>query len=210
MTIPSGDWSAIIGCAALAYLCGSIPFGLIFTRLAGHGDIRKIGSGNIGATNVLRTGNKKLAAIVFICDFIKGFVPVLIAWRFGAPAAAAAAIGAPLGHVFPVWLGFKGGKGVATAGGVLLAYCWPIALTAIATWLVMAIVFRYSSLAAVIATLMAPLYAWIVRPSGISPLAVTLIALVVIWRHHSNLARLIRGEEDKIVLRKKRARNDAG
>ena len=210
MTIPSGDWSAIIGCAALAYLCGSIPFGLILTRLAGHGDIRTIGSGNIGATNVLRTGNKKLAAIVFICDFIKGFVPVLIAWRFGAPAAAAAAIGAPLGHVFPVWLGFKGGKGVATAGGVLLAYCWPIALTAIATWLVMAIVFRYSSLAAVIATLMAPLYAWIVRPSGISPLAVTLIALVVIWRHHSNLARLIQGEEDKIVLRKKRARNDAG
>ena len=205
MTIPSGDWSAIIACAALAYLCGSIPFGLIFTRLAGHGDIRTIGSGNIGATNVLRTGNKKLAAIVFICDFIKGFVPVVIAWRFGAPAAAAAAVGAPLGHVFPVWLGFKGGKGVATAGGVLLAYCAPIALAAIGTWLLMAIVFRYSSLAAVVATLVTPLYAWIVRPPGISPIAVTLIALVVIWRHHSNLSRLIQGEEDKIVLGKKRA-----
>lgn len=210
MTIPSSDWGAIAACAAFAYLCGSIPFGLIFTRLAGHGDIRNIGSGNIGATNVLRTGNKKLAAVVFVCDFIKGLVPVLIAWRFGAPAAAAAAVGAPLGHIFPVWLGFKGGKGVATGGGVLVAYHWPLALAAVLTWLAMALVFRYSSLAAIAAAIVAPLYAWIARPQGISPFAVTLIALIVIWRHQSNLSRLIRGEEDKIVLRKKRASLDAG
>ena len=127
MTIPTGDWSAIIACAVLAYLCGSIPFGLIFSRLAGHGDIRAIGSGNIGATNVLRTGSKTLAAATLICDMLKGFFPVLIAWRFGADAATAAAVGAIIGHIFPVWLGFKGGKGVATAGGVLLAYAWPIA-----------------------------------------------------------------------------------
>jgi acyl phosphate:glycerol-3-phosphate acyltransferase len=205
MTIPSGDWSAIIACAALAYLCGSIPFGLILTRAAGHGDIRNIGSGNIGATNVLRTGNKKLAATVFICDFIKGFVPVMIAWRFGAPAAAAATIAAPLGHVFPVWLGFKGGKGVATAGGVLFAYAWPVALAAVIAWLVMAILFRYSSLAAVTAAIVAPAYVWILQPPGLSPLAVLLVALVLIARHQSNLSRLLRGEEDKITLGKKRA-----
>ncbi|HLI22141.1 MAG TPA: glycerol-3-phosphate 1-O-acyltransferase PlsY [Stellaceae bacterium] len=210
MTIPSGDWGAILGCFVLAYFCGSIPFGLIFTRLAGHGDIRNIGSGNIGATNVLRTGNKKLAAIVFVCDFIKGFVPVFIAWRFGAEAAAAAAVGAPLGHIFPVWLGFKGGKGVATGGGVLVAYCWPIALLAVLVWLVMAIVFRYSSLAAVTAAIAVPVYAWLMRPPGISPIAITVIALVVIWRHRSNLVRLIRSEEDKIGPRKNHASTKPG
>ena len=210
MTIPPGDWTAILGCFVLAYLCGSIPFGLIFTRHAGHGDIRNIGSGNIGATNVLRTGNKKLAAAVFVCDFIKGVVPVLIAWRFGAPAAAAAAIGAPLGHIFPIWLGFKGGKGVATGGGVLVAYCWPIALVAVLAWLFMAIVFRYSSLAALTAAIAAPLYAWLVRPLDISPMAITIVALVVIWRHQSNLSRLIRGKEDKIVLKRRHARAEPG
>lgn len=210
MTIPLGDWTAILGCFVLAYLCGSIPFGLIFTRRAGHGDIRNIGSGNIGATNVLRTGNKKLAAAVFVCDFIKGVVPVLIAWRFGAPAAAAAAIGAPLGHIFPIWLGFKGGKGVATGGGVLVAYCWPIALVAALGWLVMAIVFRYSSLAALTAAIAAPLYAWLVRPPDISPIAITIVALIVIWRHQSNLSRLIHGKEDKIVLRRRHARAEPG
>jgi acyl phosphate:glycerol-3-phosphate acyltransferase len=198
-------WSAIIAAAAFAYLCGSIPFGLIFTRLAGHGDIRTIGSGNIGATNVLRTGNKKLAAATFICDFIKGFVPVVIAWRFGAEATAAAAVSAPLGHIFPVWLGFKGGKGVATAGGVLFAYAWPVALAAVLAWLAMALVFRYSSLAAVTAAAIAPLYAWLARPAGVAPLAVVVVSLIVIWRHRSNLSRLMRGEEDKITLRKKRA-----
>jgi glycerol-3-phosphate acyltransferase PlsY len=204
MTMPH-DWSTLVACAALAYLCGSVPFGLILTRLGGHGDIRAIGSGNIGATNVLRTGNKKLALATLICDMVKGVVPVLIAWHFGAEAATVAAVGAILGHIFPVWLRFKGGKGVATAGGVLLAYCWPIAIAAVLMWIVMAFVFRYSSLAAVTAALVAPLYAFVMRPSGISPLAVLFIALIVIWRHRSNLSRLIQGEEDKIALRKKSA-----
>jgi glycerol-3-phosphate acyltransferase PlsY len=199
------DWTAIIACAVFAYLCGSIPFGLILTRFAGHGDIRAIGSGNIGATNVLRTGNKKLALATLICDMVKGFVPVLIAWRFGAETATAAAVGATLGHIFPIWLGFKGGKGVATAGGVLLAYSWPIAVAAVVTWIVMAFLFRYSSLAALTAAIVAPLYAWIMRPEGVSPLAVLVIALVVIWRHRTNLSRLIHGQEDKIALRRKSA-----
>jgi glycerol-3-phosphate acyltransferase PlsY len=205
MTISTGDWSAIIAWAVIAYLCGSIPFGLIFSRLGGHGDIREIGSGNIGATNVLRTGNKKLALATLICDVLKGFFPVLIAWRFGAEAATAAAVGATLGHIFPVWLGFKGGKGVATAAGVLLGYAWPIALAAVLTWIVMALVFRYSSLAAVTAAIVVPLYAWIARPEGVAPLAILIISLIVIWRHRTNLSRLIHGEEDKIALRKKRA-----
>jgi acyl phosphate:glycerol-3-phosphate acyltransferase len=205
MTISTGDWSAIIAWAVIAYLCGSIPFGLIFSRLGGHGDIREIGSGNIGATNVLRTGNKKLALATLICDVLKGFFPVLIAWRFGAEAATAAAVGATLGHIFPVWLGFKGGKGVATASGALLAYAWPIALAAVLTWIVMALVFRYSSLAAVTAAIVVPLYAWIARPEGVAPLAILIISLIVIWRHRTNLSRLIHGEEDKIALRKKRA-----
>ncbi|HEX3970060.1 MAG TPA: glycerol-3-phosphate 1-O-acyltransferase PlsY [Stellaceae bacterium] len=199
------DWTAIIACAAFAYLCGSIPFGLILTRFAGHGDIRAIGSGNIGATNVLRTGNKKLALATLICDMVKGFVPVLIAWRFGAEIATAAAVGAILGHIFPIWLGFKGGKGVATAGGVLLAYSWPIAIAAVGTWIVIALVFRYSSLAALTAAIVAPLYAWIMRPEGVSPLAVLFISLIVIWRHRANLSRLIQGQEDKIALGKKSA-----
>jgi glycerol-3-phosphate acyltransferase PlsY len=205
MTTISGDWSVIIACAVVAYLCGSIPFGLLFSHLGGHGDIRDIGSGNIGATNVLRTGNKKLALATLICDMLKGFFPVLVAWRFGADAATAAALGAILGHIFPAWLGFKGGKGVATACGVLLAYAWPIAAAAVLTWIVMALLFRYSSLAAVTAATVAALYAWIARPEGVAPIAVLAITLLVVWRHRTNLSRLIHGEEDKIVLRKKRA-----
>ena len=204
MTTASGDWSTIIACAVFAYLCGSIPFGLIFSHLGGHGDIRDIGSGNIGATNVLRTGSTKLALATLICDMLKGLVPVLIAWRFGAEAATAAAVGATLGHIFPVWLSFKGGKGVATAGGVLLAYAWPLALVAALAWIVMALLFRYSSLAAVTAAVAAALYAWLAQPEGVAPLAVLVIALIVIWRHRTNLARLMHGEEDKITLRRKR------
>jgi len=198
----AGDWSVIIAAALLAYLCGSIPFGLIFSRLGGHGDIRDIGSGNIGATNVLRTGSKQLALATLICDMLKGFFPVLVAWRFGADAATAAAMGAILGHIFPVWLGFKGGKGVATAAGVLLAYAWPVGIASVLAWIVMALVFRYSSLAAVTAAVVAPLCAWLARPDGVAPLAVLAIALLIIWRHRSNLSRLIHGEEDKIALRK--------
>ena len=138
---------------------------------------------------------------------LKGFFPVLVARHFGAEAATAAAVGATLGHIFPVWLGFKGGKGVATAGGVLLAYAWPIAgrrspWSPGSRW---ALLFRYSSLAAVTAAIAAPLYAWIARPEGVAPLAVLIIALIVVWRHRTNLSRLMHGEEEgKIALGKKR------
>jgi acyl phosphate:glycerol-3-phosphate acyltransferase len=209
MAIVLDESSAILVCAMLGYLSGSIPFGLIFARVAGHGDIRAIGSGNIGATNVLRTGSKKLALATLACDVLKGFFPVLIAWYFGAAAATAAAVGATLGHIFPVWLGFNGGKGVATAGGVLLAYSWPIALAVALTWIAMALVFRYSSLAAVTAAVVAPLCALIAQPAGVKPLAVVFIALLVIWRHRTNLSRLMHGKEDKIALRKKRVPPDA-
>jgi len=200
-----GNPSILAACALVAYLAGSIPFGLLLTKARGHGDIRTLGSGNIGATNVLRTGDKTLALATLICDIAKGFVPVLIAQRFGPQAAAIAAIFAPLGHIFPIWLRFKGGKGVATAGGALLAYAWPAALAAAATWFVVALVFRYSSLAALAAAASAPLYAWLFlrRPE---PIAVVLfIALVVIARHRENLARLLSGKESKIKLRKKSA-----
>ena len=136
------------GALAFGYLLGSIPFGLILTRMAGLGDVRSIGSGNIGATNVLRTGNKKIAAATLAADMLKGTVAVLIGWRFGLEAALAAALGAFLGHCFPVWLKFKGGKGVATYVGVLIGLFWQAALVFAGVWLAMAFVFRYSSLAA--------------------------------------------------------------
>jgi glycerol-3-phosphate acyltransferase PlsY len=203
MSLSFATVGAIIACALLAYLTGSIPFGLILTKARGHGDIRALGSGNIGATNVLRTGDKWLAVATLLCDIAKGFLPVLIAECFGAEMAGIAAIGAVLGHIFPVWLDFKGGKGVATAFGALIAYAWPVAAAAAATWLIVAIVFRYSSLAAVIATAMAPFYAWFFTPRLGAVLVVLVIVLIVIWRHSSNIARLMRGEESKIQLRKK-------
>ncbi len=205
MPMLGADWGTTAACALFAYLAGSIPFGLLFTKAKGHGDIRALGSGNIGATNVLRTGDKTLALATLLCDIAKGFVPVLIAGRFGAQPAAAAAIFAPLGHIFPIWLGFKGGKGVATAAGALIAYAWPVALAAVATWLAVAVLFRYSSLAAVAAAASAPVYAWLFSRATGTTLVVLLIAAVVIWRHGGNLARLQRGEESKIELTKRRA-----
>src|SRR5271154_7533397 len=135
----------IISVTLLAYLIGSIPFGLLLTRLAGLGDIRRIGSGNIGATNVLRTGRKGLAALTLLLDFGKGLAAVLVGAEFSPTLAIVAAVGVVLGHMFPVWLRFKGGKGVATAGGVLMALSWPVGVAAFATWLVVAALFRYSS-----------------------------------------------------------------
>jgi acyl phosphate:glycerol-3-phosphate acyltransferase len=198
----ASGWGVMAAAALLSYLCGSIPFGLLFTRLSGYGDIRAIGSGNIGATNVLRTGNKKLAAATLLCDAAKGAVPVAIAWRFGADVATVAAIAATLGHIFPLWLGFKGGKGVATACGVLFAYAWPLAVAAIATWIITALVFRYSSLAAVAAAIAVPIYAFLFPRAGLSPWVISLIALIVLIRHRSNVMRLVHGQEDKIRLRK--------
>ena len=198
-----GFFTAFVACALLAYLAGSIPFGLILTKATGHGDIRALGSGNIGATNVLRTGDKWLALATLIGDVLKGALPVAIAARFGEEFASVAAISAVLGHIFPVWLNFKGGKGVATGVGVLIAYAWPVAAAAIATWVVVAIVFRYSSLAALAATALAPLYTWLFDRSLGAILVVLAIAVVIIARHRSNIARLWRGDESRISLGKK-------
>ena len=193
-------WSFIIT-ALLAYLLGSIPFGLVLTRLGGYGDIRAIGSGNIGATNVLRTGNKGLALLTMLLDLGKGVAAVLVAGSFGPELAVTAAAGVVIGHLFPVWLGFKGGKGVATAGGVILAIAWPVGLVAVVVWLVLAFAFRYSSLAALAAAVAAPVAAWFLT----DPLRTVLIvgiAVLIIFRHQQNIARLLRGEESKIKFSK--------
>jgi glycerol-3-phosphate acyltransferase PlsY len=205
MPHPMGDWSYLwpfaLG-AALAYLLGSIPFGLVLTKLAGYGDIRRIGSGNIGATNVLRTGNQALAALTLVLDAGKGAAAVLIADQFGPDMKAYAAAFAFLGHLFPVWLHFKGGKGVATAGGILLAYAWPVGLAAALTWLAIALLTRYSSIAALVTALLAPLYAWLLTREFQPTQVVAFLALLIILRHHANIRRLIRGEEAKIRLGK--------
>jgi len=183
---------------AFGYALGSIPFGLIITRLAGEGDIRAIGSGNIGATNVLRTGRRDLAAATLVCDALKGTAAVLVAAHVGGPdPAVAAGLGAFLGHLFPVWLGFKGGKGVATFIGVLIAFAWPVALGFGAIWLAVAAVSRYSSLSALIASAATPLLLW-----GFGyPHEATLFALLaaLLWvMHRANIARLMAGTEGKI------------
>lgn len=236
-----------------AYLVGSIPFGLILTRMAGLGDIRQIGSGNIGATNVLRTGNKTIAALTLVLDGAKGAGPVLVAQALGGPDhAVVAASGALLGHLLPLWLSLDGlhpllvalsclailligvmvmlagpgalaligpailiavsfrawgGKGVATGLGVLLAICWPVGVLACLTWLLAALLFRTSSLAALLAFLLAPVYAWALArwPLGGEPRAdmqqmelAILVAVPIVLRHHTNIRRLLRGEEPKI------------
>jgi glycerol-3-phosphate acyltransferase PlsY len=196
---------------AFGYVCGSIPFGLILTRLAGTRDIRTIGSGNIGATNVLRTGRKGLAAATLIGDALKGTAAVLLVYAYygadfryyGHELAIPAALGAFLGHLYPVWLGFKGGKGVATSGGILLAYAWPVGLAAAATWLAVALLSRYSSLAALVAALLSPIYAWLIVRQIQPTQVVAFLALLIILRHHANIRRLLRGEEGKIRLGKR-------
>jgi len=186
--------------AVAGYLLGSIPFGLVLTRVAGLGDIRKIGSGNIGATNVLRTGNKGLAAATLLLDAGKGAVAVLIAGYFlGPDAAIMAGGGAFLGHLFPVWLKFRGGKGVATTLGILLAIAWQVGLIACAVWLIVALLLRYSSLAALIAVAAAPVAAWFVASWQIAVFALFLAAVVWI-RHRENIGRLLKGQESKIRL----------
>jgi len=184
--------------AAIAgYLLGSIPFGLLLTRAVGLGDIRRIGSGNIGATNVLRTGNKALAAATLLLDGGKGAAAVLIAGHWGPDMMIMAGGGAMVGHLFPAWLRFKGGKGVATALGVLLALAWPVGLVACAVWLAAAFLFRYSSLAALLAAASAPVAAWLIADRQKAQMALFL-ALLVWLRHHANIRRLLRGEEPKI------------
>ena len=180
------------------YLLGAIPFGLLLARLAGLGDIRSIGSGNIGATNVLRTGHKGLAAATLLLDAGKGAAAVLLAGIWGPDPQLLAALGAVLGHIFPVWLRFQGGKGMATVLGVLFGLVWQAGLAAGATWLLVAGLFRYSSLAALAALAAAPLYVWLFT-RDLQLLELIAVLAVMVWiRHGQNIRRLLKGEEPKI------------
>ena len=191
-------WTAWAVALAFGYALGSIPFGLLLTRLAGTRDIREIGSGNIGATNVLRTGRKSLAAATLLCDMLKGTVAVLLAWHFlGQDAAISAGLGAFLGHLFPVWLKFKGGKGVATYIGVLAAFAWPVALAYGGIWIAVAVLSRYSSLSALVATAATPVLLWWFGYQSEAQLFLVLTVLVF-FMHRANISRLYAGTESKI------------
>jgi len=193
LTLPAALAVAVIG-----YLLGSIPFGLVLTRMAGLGDVRKIGSGNIGATNVLRTGNKKLAAATLLLDAFKGTFAVLIAWKlFGDDAGIVAGFCAFIGHLFPVWLGFKGGKGVATYIGILLGLAPLMVVLFALVWLAVAFTTRYSSLSALVATLVIPVALWILGAEKIAA-AMALMTVITWWKHKANIARLMAGTESKI------------
>lgn len=188
---------SIILALLFGYLLGSIPFGLLLTRAAGLGDVRNIGSGNIGATNVLRTGNKGLAAATLLLDALKGTAAVLIAGHFAPDVAVWAGLGAFLGHLFPVWLGFKGGKGVATYLGVLIGLAWQVALIFAAVWLVMALLFRFSSLAALAAAVVVPIVLFFLSTPQIADVFVAMSVIVFI-KHRANISRLLAGSEGKI------------
>jgi glycerol-3-phosphate acyltransferase PlsY len=182
---------------ALGYLLGAIPFGLLLTRAAGAGDIRSIGSGNIGATNVLRTGRKDLAAATLLLDAAKGAAAVLLAGLFAPQAVTIAALGAFVGHIASFWLGFRGGKGVATFLGALVALYWPAGLAACAVWLGAAAIWRYSSLAALLASLAAPLLLWAFG-RGEPAVVMALMAALLWWKHSENISRLLAGAESRI------------
>jgi glycerol-3-phosphate acyltransferase PlsY len=187
----------------VGYLIGSIPFGLLLTRAAGLGDVRSIGSGNIGATNVLRTGNKKIAALTLFLDGLKGTAPVLLLNYFDGPQAGMiAGLAAMAGHIFPVWLGFKGGKGVATSLGVLFGLYWPLGLIFIGVWLALAFTFRISSLAALVTSALSPL--WVYLLGRLDLLLPTAFIAIAIWiMHRANIGRLLKGEEPRIDLGKR-------
>jgi glycerol-3-phosphate acyltransferase PlsY len=186
---------------ALGYLLGSIPFGLLLTRLAGKGDLRTIGSGNIGATNVLRTGSKWLAAVTLILDCLKATAAILLAQLlFGRETGAVAAAGALVGHLYPVWLRFRGGKGVATFLGTLIALLWPAALVYAAVWLFLLLTLRISSLAGMTAAVTAPIVA-LALDSAYAPMLLG-FALLVLWQHRENILRLTKGTEPRVALRK--------
>lgn len=194
----SSAWPAYFAAFALGYLLGSIPFGFILTRLARTGDIRSIGSGNIGATNVLRTGRKGLAAATLVGDALKGTVAVILAWSWwGQEAVLFAALGAFLGHLFPIWLGFKGGKGVATYIGLLVGIFWPAALVFCGVWLLIALITRYSSLSALVASAGTPLLFWILGDGRAASLFL-LLSILLWFMHRANIARLLAGTESRI------------
>ena len=189
--------SATILALAVGYLLGSIPFGLLLTRLAGKGDIRDIGSGNIGATNVLRTGAKGLAAATLILDAVKGAVAVMIAQRYWPDAINYAAAGALVGHLYPVWLRFKGGKGVATLLGILVPLLWQAALVYVFVWLGLLLILRISSASGIAAAVSAPITAAILGKMVLVPMLLG-FALLIIWKHQENIRRLLKGEEPKV------------
>jgi glycerol-3-phosphate acyltransferase PlsY len=201
MELPNMPMSPYIVAAIallIGYLLGSIPFGLILTRLAGTADIRSIGSGNIGATNVLRTGRKGLAAATLLCDMFKGTAAVILVGYYAGPdAAMLAALGAFLGHLFPVWLGFKGGKGVAVYIGVLIGLFWPAAVLFCALWLATALGSRYSSLAAFVASIITPIFLWWFGQPALAALF-ALLTLLMFYMHRENIKRLLAGTEGKI------------
>ncbi|GGA54303.1 glycerol-3-phosphate acyltransferase [Nitratireductor aestuarii] len=199
--IETAGWEASLPFMAAALLCGyligSIPFGLILTRMAGLGDVRKIGSGNIGATNVLRTGNKKLAALTLLLDALKGTAAVLIAGRFGEQYGLIAGLGAFLGHIAPVWLGFRGGKGVATYLGILLAAAWQGALVFALAWLATAFITRFSSLSALVAAVCVPL-ALLALGLKLPALLFAALSIMIFIKHRANISRLLAGTETRI------------
>ena len=211
-------WCGVFAvCALVGYFLGSIPFGLVLTRLAGYGDIRKIGSGNIGATNVLRTGNKWLALLTVLLDAFKAGIAAYIASKVvpseefyflglatktNVVASLIAGSFGVIGHMFPVWLKFKGGKGVSSAFGLLLMTNWPIALIALGVWIFMAFTFKYSSLSALTAAVSMPVVSFFMLPL-VNTIFYTLIVVLVIAKHHANIVRLIKGQESKISFKKK-------
>ena len=208
-------WPYITTAVVAGYILGSIPFGVVLASLFGYGDIRKVGSGNIGATNVLRVSNNKvLAAVVLVLDAGKGAIAVMLAWPWGQDMAVLAAAGAMAGHIFPVWLKFQGGKGVATALGTLLAILPAVGVLACLTWLIVVALFRYSSLSAIMAMLLSPIYAYILSQTEIAgryladpqrmELAI-LITILVLIRHVGNIRRLITGTEPRIGDERKEA-----
>lgn len=192
-------------CAAAGYLAGSIPFAILVSRLLGLPDPRSYGSGNIGATNVLRSGSRAAALLTLLGDVGKGWAAVLVARALGLAEEMVALVGlaAFLGHLFPVWLRFRGGKGVATAAGVLIAFDWKLGLAVIVVWLTMAVVSRYSSLAALTAALFAPAAAWHLHGAGPILAAVAGMSVLLVARHRENIRKLLRGEESRIGEKKK-------
>jgi len=195
-TVDIINWGLALG---IGYLAGSIPFGLILAKAFGQGDIRKIGSGNIGATNVLRTGRKDIAAITLLLDAAKaGLTGWIIQRWLGVPFGYIAATAALIGHCYPIWLGFKGGKGVATFFGGLIGLAWPVAIIAAVTWLGLAIITRLSSLSALVACILSTVAAFFLGSTPALVIMVGVMSAIILWRHRENIQRLMRGEESKI------------